>query len=76
MSAARIAVIFSLFAAALVFAPYDARAMSDIACKSSGGVVKWNGTHLKLCCEKGSQVLYCEQSQSQRTLGKRKKPSY
>ena len=74
MATARLAALFSLIAAAVIYAPSDAHAMSDIACKNAGGVVKWNGTHLKLCCQNGDKVLYCEQPESQRTLGKRKKP--
>ena len=72
----KMAVLFSLFAAAVIFTPYDAQAMSDQVCKNNGGVVKWNGTHLKLCCEKNGQVLYCEGSGGTRSLGKRKKRTY
>ena len=65
-TAAKLAGLF-----AVISAPDDVHAMSDIICKNKGGVVKWNGAHLKLCCQQGDKVLYCE---TKPTLGKRKKP--
>ena len=64
----------SVMVVALAYAPHEALAMSDVLCKAKGGAVQWNGAHLKLCCQKGAEVLYCE-TQSKRTLGKRKKPT-
>ena len=69
---AKLPVLFALLAVAVMCGHDDAQAMSDYACKKSGGLVKWNGAHLKLCCQRGDKVLYCEQAGSNPTLGKRK----
>ena len=74
MLAVRAFFLASLMVAGLTYASHEAAAMSDVLCKAKGGAVQWNGAHLKLCCQKGAEVLYCE-TQAKRTLGKRKKPT-
>ena len=73
MTTSSLAGLIALFAVAAMCAPDDAQAMSDYACRKSGGLVKWNGAHLKLCCQQGDKVLYCQQTGANPTLGKRKK---